>query len=78
MPPPLPILPALLYAFLGAITGPLLCLLAVLPPDVPPPPRKPYPIAEGNDPDPPPHPQARQIQREVMREYQRTHRRPNS
>lgn len=66
------------HAVRGIIAGVCVGLLWALPPDVPPPQRKPYPIAEGNDPDPPPHPQARQIQRAVMREYQRTHRRPNS
>lgn len=71
-------MPLIPPAILGALAGLCVGLLSVLPPDVPPPQRKPYPIAEGNDPDPPPHPQARQIQRAVMREYQRTHRRPNS
>lgn len=67
---PLPILPVLVYAGLGAITGPLVFLLIVLPPDYPPPQRDPgadpvVPAAEEKAPQP-------KIKRDAQRRNRKT------
>lgn len=61
---------------LSAVVSVCLSWLAVDGTDHPPP-LRPYPVATGNDPDPPPRRSDWMLQRECMREYRRTKRPTN-
>lgn len=61
---------------LGAIAGICTGWLALVGSDFPPP-LRPYPVAAGNDPDPPPRRSDWKLQRRCMREYRRTKRPTN-